>query len=452
MAAISQFVVTFLLNAMWEITLICGVAQIGSWTMRAAPARFRYRVWVTAILLASLLPLGSIVVQIRSSSLLSSPIAASEQRNFWFSSHGTVSASSLSFAPFWMYPLVWCYFAFLAYRLIQFVWAWRRTKQLRDCAYLSEFSPAVLSIIRHCRSAFEIEKKTVSIRCSSLISGPVTVGDWTPEILLPADVLRTASQDDWLSILSHEMAHVCRRDFVKNLVCEILSLPVSFHPLTALMKSRLAAAREIACDELATTRCIEPEKYVRSLLTMAGKMLHPLPNGSLDYSVGILDGNTMEERVMTLLRRNSLSVFWSWVSLLLVLGTLAAASFSASAYAVRVEEEQAARLSQGDRLAGQDSKIPRVGPGITAPHPISTPDPEYPKAARSAKREGTVQLWCVVGTDGIVHDVRILKSQGRDLDESAMTALRKWKFEPATKAGEPIAVQINVETTFRLYN
>lgn len=452
MAAISQFVVTLLLNSVWEITLLFGVAQIGAWTMRAAPARFLYRIWVTAIILASLLPLGSIVVQIRSLGLLSSPIVASEQRSFWFSSHGTISASRLSFAPFWMYPLVGSYFAFVTYRLIQFVRAWRRTKHLRSSGYLPEFSPSELSIVRHCRSAFEIEKKTVSIRCSSLVRGPVTVGNWTPEILLPADVLRTASQDDWLSMLSHEMAHVCRRDFVKNLVCEILSLPVSFHPLTTLMKSRLAAAREIACDELATARCIEPERYVRSLLTMAGKMLQPLPNRFPDHSVGIFDGNTLEERVMKLLGRNSLSVFWSWVSLLLVLGTLAASSFSASAHAVRVEDEQAAGLSQGDRLAGQDSKIPRVGPGITAPRPISTPDPEYPKPARSAKREGTVQLWCVVGTDGTVHDVRILKSQGRDLDESAMTTLRKWKFEPATKAGEPIAVQINVETTFRLYN
>jgi periplasmic protein TonB len=40
---------------------------------------------------------------------------------------------------------------------------------------------------------------------------------------------------------------------------------------------------------------------------------------------------------------------------------------------------------------------------------------------------------------------------GHDLDESSMTAVRKWKFEPAMKAGAPIAVQVNVETTFRLY-
>jgi len=348
-----------------------------------------------------------------------------------------------------MYPLVLCYFVFLTYRLVQFAWAWRRTKQLRYSAYIPAFSPSVLSIIERCRSAFEV--KTVSIRCSSLVRGPLTIGLWTPEILLPADVLRTASQDDWMSMLSHEMAHVCRKDFVKNLACEVLCLPISFHPLIALTKSQLAAAREIACDELATGRCIEPERYVRSLLDMARKMFHPPSDGSPDYSVGIFDGNILEERVMKLLHGNPLSVFWSWASLVLVLAALAASSFSASAHAIRVGEDKATRSSQGDRLAGQDSKIPRVGPGITAPRPISTPDPEYPKGARDAKREGTVQLWCVIGTDGMVHDVRVMKSLGHDLDESSMTTVRKWKFEPAMKAGEPIAVQVNVETTFRLY-
>jgi len=154
---------------------------------------------------------------------------------------------------------------------------------------------------------------------------------------------------------------------------------------------------------------------------------------------------------MKLLYGNPLSVFWSRVSLFLVLAALATSSISASAYAVRVGEEKAIRSSQGDTLAGQDNNIARVGPGITAPRPISTPDPEYPRAARDAKREGTVQLWCVIGTDGMVHDVRVMKSLGHDLDESSVTTVRKWKFEPAMKAGEPIAVQVNVETTFRLY-
>jgi TonB family protein len=37
------------------------------------------------------------------------------------------------------------------------------------------------------------------------------------------------------------------------------------------------------------------------------------------------------------------------------------------------------------------------------------------------------------------------------LDQKAVEAVRKWKFEPAMKDGKPVAVQISVEVNFRLY-
>ena len=40
---------------------------------------------------------------------------------------------------------------------------------------------------------------------------------------------------------------------------------------------------------------------------------------------------------------------------------------------------------------------------------------------------------------------------GMGLDEKAIEAVRKWKFEPAMKDGKPVAVQISVEVNFRLY-
>jgi len=37
------------------------------------------------------------------------------------------------------------------------------------------------------------------------------------------------------------------------------------------------------------------------------------------------------------------------------------------------------------------------------------------------------------------------------LDEKAIEAVRQWKFKPATKDGHPVAVQVNIEVSFRLY-
>ena len=93
----------------------------------------------------------------------------------------------------------------------------------------------------------------------------------------------------------------------------------------------------------------------------------------------------------------------------------------------------------------------RVGGGVSAPRAIFAPDPEYSEEARKAKWQGTVVLWVVIGPDGKPRDVRVQRSLGMGLDEKAIEAVRSWKFEPAKKDGQPVAVQVNVEVNFRLY-
>jgi len=45
----------------------------------------------------------------------------------------------------------------------------------------------------------------------------------------------------------------------------------------------------------------------------------------------------------------------------------------------------------------------------------------------------------------------VQRSVGMGLDEKAVEAVRTWRFEPAHKDGQPVAVQVNVEVNFRLY-
>lgn len=93
----------------------------------------------------------------------------------------------------------------------------------------------------------------------------------------------------------------------------------------------------------------------------------------------------------------------------------------------------------------------RVGGGVSAPKPIFTPDPEYSEEARKAKYQGVVVLWLVIGSDGHPREIRVARPLGMGLDEKAVEAVRTWRFEPARKDGQPVAVVMNVEVTFRLY-
>ena len=93
---------------------------------------------------------------------------------------------------------------------------------------------------------------------------------------------------------------------------------------------------------------------------------------------------------------------------------------------------------------------PRAG-GIVAPHPVSTPDPEYSDPARKAKLSGTVELWVGVGDDGLVQKICVSQPLGLGLEDKAVETVQQWKFNPATRNGQPIAVGLAVTTRFNLY-
>jgi TonB family protein len=103
------------------------------------------------------------------------------------------------------------------------------------------------------------------------------------------------------------------------------------------------------------------------------------------------------------------------------------------------------------RGGGTGGGVFHVGGGVSAPKVIFQPDPEYSEEARKAKFQGTCVLWLVVGPDGRPRDIRVARTLGLGLDEKALEAVKNWRFEPALKDGKPVAVQINVEVSFRLY-
>jgi protein TonB len=52
---------------------------------------------------------------------------------------------------------------------------------------------------------------------------------------------------------------------------------------------------------------------------------------------------------------------------------------------------------------------------------------------------------------GSVEDVQVERSAGHpDLDESAMEAVRRWRFDPARRDGEPVAVWVRIPVEFKL--
>ncbi len=93
----------------------------------------------------------------------------------------------------------------------------------------------------------------------------------------------------------------------------------------------------------------------------------------------------------------------------------------------------------------------KIGKGVTPPRVIHQTEPEFSEQARAAGYQGTCVLSLIVGSDGKPRDIKVIASIGMGLDEKAVEAVRGWRFDPARKDGEPVAVQIFVEVDFHLY-
>lgn len=86
--------------------------------------------------------------------------------------------------------------------------------------------------------------------------------------------------------------------------------------------------------------------------------------------------------------------------------------------------------------------------GVTPPKLIKYVAAEYPDLARQIDLEGICVITMTVNKEGIPENVHVTKSLEKGLDNSALNAVRKYRFRPAMFAGKPLPVRLTVEVQF----
>jgi TonB family protein len=85
------------------------------------------------------------------------------------------------------------------------------------------------------------------------------------------------------------------------------------------------------------------------------------------------------------------------------------------------------------------------------PRYAENPKPLYPREAKKKGYEGEVLLRVEVLSNGQVGKIELRRSSGHEvLDRSAITAVKQWRFIPATKDGAPVPVWVNIPVAFQL--
>lgn len=337
METISRYVLTFLVNSLWQPALIGALAILGCRLMAKSPAAHRHIVWTAALIASVLLPLSSIRVSHRGAPMQvtvsyapqsPAPPAAASSSDSMNAARGAARADSIGFARRGAEILLSTYALFLLIRLAYFRVAWMNTVRLRRGALRRPLPPALEATCSRCETVFGTRQ--LEVLASNAIPGPVTVGVMRPAILLPEALFAESSSDVLTTAIGHEAAHIARRDFALNILLEFLSIPISFHPAVWLMRRRIEQAREMACDELVICRLMDSAAYARSMIAIAATAAPVAPG----YTLGVFDGDILEQRIRRLLDRRTVDLKRARVLFAATLSAIAACGIAASGLAV----------------------------------------------------------------------------------------------------------------------
>lgn len=400
----SQLLLTFLLNACWQILLITTFASFGSWLLRNSFARYRHYVWAIALCLAFLVPtFTSSQAFFDRDKVINSPITFETQTMSPFPGDPVLSLprtesstldSTFKLSQSLGLTLLGIYFAFLLYSSFKLIKAWQATRSIRRRATEIEPNEKVAEVIRRCELEFGARAGWVRVFQSPTLPVPVTTGLFHPVIILPESLLREGNDDLLTSAIAHEFIHVARRDYVLNLIYELLFVPISFHPAAALLRRRVRETRELCCDELVAERMLNAEVYARSLVTLASPAT-PLRRLSVTTTVGIADADILEARIMSLLKKPELKTRWKKsllivVSLLLLVPCVAAVAFAMRFDLAKNAQEPATQERERQEKERVEMKR-RRGPEEMRGFPTDESDPRI-REERERKERMEVEM------------------------------------------------------------
>ena len=440
-----------LISHLWQSTLCLLLAALLALVFRRASARIRHTIWTFASV-KFLVPFSLFVLAGNYLGSLASPLTSPE----------------VSIAIRWLdRPLsLWnleAHPTFLGGQtlvLLALVWAlgtagltaWR-WKQWRALSRLVRVSTRLdegreVRLLRGITRSRTRPQQIEILQCHSTLE-PGVLGIVRPKLLWPVGLSDRLSDPELESILAHEACHVDRRDNLSALVQVVVEHVFWFHPLVWWLGTRLVDARELACDEEVLQMGTDNHSYAEGILKVCGFYLRsPL---TLVAGVGGSNLAARIERIVKGPRPRPVSVparlLLASVLALTIGAPLVGGAVSAQRGSVRAESANASVEQDKDKPT-----VHKPGEGVKLPKLVHEVKPDYTREAMEAGIQGRVSLQAVVLESGLVGDVDVVDSLDTvyGLDDQAVKAIRQWQFEPGTKDGKPVAVQVEVEFTFKL--
>ena len=228
-------------------------------------------------------------------------------------------------------------------------------------------------------------------------------------------------------VLLHERTHVRQWHSVDVMLSEVCTILCWFNPFAWILRREVRVNLEYLADQSVVDKGNDARTYQYHLLAL-----------TYQGSVATLSNNfnvlPLKQRIKMMNKERSKSIGRLKYLLLLPVCAL---------------------LFMVIKAAGEDfyqvvEEMPQFPGGVKALMDYLKTNVKYPEAAKAAKIEGRVTTSFIVGEDGVIRDVKVLRSVSPELDAEAirvMSSMPKW--EPGKQDGKPVPVRYTVPINFK---
>ena len=287
---INDFVFVSLVNTTLQMMLIIALIAIIIFLFRIKSPAIRYSLWLFAMFSIIVLPLITpFIPQLDPARLYNHEATgvipdnlmdpkANKTSNYSLSTNSesaslqnipkvTKDINDVSLInPVSMVYFLWCAGALFMLGITYGMY--RKVKKLKVSSPNVE-DPATLELLSRLKRGFRIRRQ-VSLKVSSEIYTPMSLGVLSPTIILPD----TITADNLEMVLIHELAHIRRFDYLVRLIQNTLKGIFFFHPLFHLMNRNLLRAREHVCDDWVIATTDRRGEYARCIIGLLEKAIH----------------------------------------------------------------------------------------------------------------------------------------------------------------------------------
>ena len=258
---------TTLIHSLWQGLILVGVTGLIILTTRSRKPALRYNLLVWSLFAFFILSVATFInafFQVTSQASGVNLIAHGKENLTAFIPNVTLLIQAKTYLADHNQTVVLLWFLIVAARCFQLLIG------LNSLGYLRRNASFTISADWEAKAKSLAQqlgiKQIVRFAECRLIKVPIVIGHLKPLILLPLGLLTALPPKEIEAILVHELAHIYRRDYLVNLLQNVMEILFFFNPAVLWLSSLIKTERENCCDDIAVNLTTSKINYISALI------------------------------------------------------------------------------------------------------------------------------------------------------------------------------------------